>query len=464
MNSDLWRWSASDLAQAIREKKVSSTEVVLAHFARMEQVHVNAVTIVLRQEALRAASEADRMVAAGEPLGRLHGVPFTVKENIDVAGSATTQGVIAFQGAIPPVDAPHIAQLKRAGAIPIARTNTPDMGLRWHTDNALRGATINPWDASRTPGGSSGGEAAALATGMTPLGVGNDYGGSLRWPSQACGTTAIRPTLGRIPHATSLPAPERTITGQLFAVQGPMARHVRDLRLALEIMSRPDPRDPWYTPAALAPPSQAIKVAVTIDPAGQGVDPAVAAGVKKAAEALTDAGYIVEEVEPPLIAESANLWGQLLLTEVQSVILPAIEPIISPGALQFLQHALEVQPLPDLVGYIQGLAERNRIAREWSLFLARYPLLLGPVSTSPPFKVGYDLLGSQQVSDIMRALRLVTAINLLGLPAVAMPVGIINGLPQAVQIIGARYREDLCLDAAEAIEQRVGTLTPIDPK
>src|SRR3954466_13253279 len=173
MADELWRMGAAELAALTHKGEVSSREGVDAHLERIEQVNpiVNAVTVTLADSARAAAGEADAAVAAGGPLGPLHGVPFTVKENIDLAGSATTQGLVAFEQMVPPVDAPHIAQMKAAGAIPLARTNLPDFGFRWHSDNALRGATRNPWDPSRTAGGSSGGEAAALATGMTPLGM-----------------------------------------------------------------------------------------------------------------------------------------------------------------------------------------------------------------------------------------------------------------------------------------------------
>jgi amidase len=206
MTSDLWRMGASDLAAVIRSKQASSRQVVEAHLERIAQVNspLNAITVLLAERALGAADAADRALASGAEPGPLHGVPMTVKENIDLAGSATTMGVVVLRDSLPQGDAPHIAQLKAAGAIPMARTNTPDFGMRWHTDNALRGATRNPWAPERTPGGSSGGEAAALATGMTPLGMGNDYAGSLRWPSQCCGTAALKPTLGRIPRGPAL--------------------------------------------------------------------------------------------------------------------------------------------------------------------------------------------------------------------------------------------------------------------
>lgn len=464
---ELWRHSATELADLIRRGQVTSAEVVKAHLARIAAVNpkVNAVTVVLVGEALAAADAADRALATGRPVGPLHGVPITVKENIDLAGSATTQGVVAFAGQVAALDAPHIAQIKAAGAIPIGRTNLPDFGMRWHTDNALRGATRNPWDASRSPGGSSGGEAAALATGMTPLGIGNDLGGSLRLPAQACGVTALRPTLGRVPWATSVGRPDLPITLQLFGVQGPMARHVSDLRLALRAMSGADPRDPWWTPAPLegpAPPGP-VRVAVTFDPAGQGVEGPVARGVELAADALAAAGYDVEEVDPPAVREGAELWGQLFATELAMVVLPVMRRVASTDALTFLDYFFSVRPPVDHVAYVKAFAARNGIARAWAQFHQEWPLVLGPVATIEPPPVGFDLTDRGNVLTLVQAHHLLLLVNLLGLPAAAVPVGTGDPLPQGVQLIGPRYREDLCLDAAQALEDKLGVMTPIDP-
>ncbi|MCK9520896.1 MAG: amidase [Dehalococcoidia bacterium] len=466
MADELWRHGASELATMIRERQVRAREVLEAHLSRIEQVNpkLNAVTVVLGDEAMAAAEVADRAVEAGEPLGALHGVPLSVKENIDLAGSATTQGLVAMAEAIPPLDAPHIAQLRAAGAIPFARTNLPDFGLRWHTDNALRGATKNPWDARVTPGGSSGGEAVALATGMTPLGVGNDYGGSLRWPSQCNGTAALKPTLGRVPAGSAVAPEDLPITLQLFAVEGPMARSVRDLRLGFTHMTAPDPRDPWYTPAPLQGPPVPKRVAVCADPGGTGVAPGVAAGVQKAAEALRDAGYETVEVDLPLITEARDLWARVVLTEVNAALLPLLGDVAGADALRFLSLGMEAVPPGDFGTYVSAFVERQGIARAWAQFHAEYPLVLGPVSTAQPFEVGYDLTTAEAVTAIVNNLRLVLAGNLLGLPVAVVPVGESDGLPQGVQVIGGRYREDLCLDAAEAIEERVGVITPIDPR
>lgn len=465
MGNEIWRMGAVDLAAAIRSKKLKSREVVEAHLARIASVNprVNAVTATLDEAALEAADSADARVAAGQAMGPLHGVPISVKENIDLLGSPTTQGVVPLADAMPSLDAPQVTHIKNAGAIPFARTNLPDFGMRWHSDNALRGATVNPWDRSRTAGGSSGGEAAALATGMTPLGLGNDYGGSLRWPSQCNGTTAIRPTLGRIASAGSFEPQDSPMTLQLFAVQGPMARHVRDLRVALEIMSAPNSRDPWYTPAPLRGPDVPRRVAVCADPGGLGVHPDIAAGVARAADALRDAGYQVDDVELPVIELARDTWDDLVMCELRMGLAPLLEQLACADALTFLKHAFARRPALDHAGYMQGFAARSAVARAWSEFHSRYPLVLGPVATIQPFPVGHDLAGPAEVGEILNGLRLVVLGNLLGLPAAVVPVGVANGLPQGVQLIGDRYREDLCLDAADAIEVRLGLVTPIDP-
>jgi amidase len=465
--TDLWKLGASELADAIRAKRVSSREVVQSHLDRIEAVNpsLNAVTVPLPEQALQAADAADRALAAGDSVGALHGVPMTVKENIDLAGSATTMGVVALRDAVSPGDAPHIAHLKQAGAIPIGRTNTPDFGMRWHTDNELRGATLNPWAPDRTPGGSSGGEASALATGMTPLGMGNDYAGSVRWPSQCCGTAALKPTLGRIPRARAMEGgPNPPLAIQMFAVHGPMARRVRDLQLALASMSGPAPNDPWWVPAPLEGPpvKRPIPVAVTVDPAGQGVDPDVAAAVRLAADALADAGYAVEEREPPSVARAAELYFQIIQEHGQTQGPVPIESLVSKDFLRFQQCYREAFQIIRGDRSENTFADRHAVARDWGRFQAETPLTLAPVATLQPFEVGFDLRESGAL-EWLHAIRMIVVVNLLGLPAVALPTGIARGLPQGVQIIGPRFREDLCLEAAEAIEERLGTVTPIDP-
>ena len=466
---DLWRLSASDLAKQIATKQVSSAEVIEAHLARIESVNpkVNAVVRLLADEARAAANEADRLVAEGGPLGLLHGVPFTVKENIDVAGLPTTWGVPALADAVVPMDAPVVERMRAAGAIPIGRTNLPDMALRVHTDSSLHGLTRNPWNAGRTAGGSSGGEAAALATGMSPIGLGNDIGGSLRNPANACGIASIRPSMGRVPDAGFVPAEDRLLAVQLMNVQGPMARRVADVRLGLQVLMGAHPRDPWSIDAPFAgrPLGRPIRVAVVPAPPGGDVDPAVSGAVRDAADALADAGYDVVETCPPRYEEAVEVWSRFILGDYQSV-LGQIGPMMGADGLAFLSAANQATPpLADTAAMSALFAQRDGVARAWSTFLAAHPLILTPTWTQLPFPHGFDVASSENAGATMALMRPVVAANLLGLPSACVPAGrdAASGLPIGVLLTGQRLREDLCLEAAEAVEARLGLPTPIDP-
>jgi amidase len=463
----LWRMSATELAEAIRSRQISSQEVIEAHLRRIETVNpfVNAVTVVLSEQALEAAKAADRRVVGSDDLPPFHGVPFTIKGNIDVAGTPTTLGLKALSGAYPSLDAPSVERLKGAGAIPLGRTNLPNLAVRWHTDSELWGATVNPWDRSRTPGASSGGEAVALATGMSPLGLGNDGLGSLRWPAQCCGISVLKPTMGRIPDA-STSGPEVAAIGiQLTAVVGPMARRVADLRAAFEVLAGPTWRDPWSVPAPLRGPEPArpVRVALVVDPAGQGTAKQVQEGVRKASRALDDAGYAVEEVEPPSIDVAAKTLLVMLSTPGMRAGWQTISHMLPADTRRFMSAFFEAAGNPDPVTTSQSFITRQSLLRTWGEFQETHPLIVAPIYTDVPFETGTDL-DEGRVAETIRGMRMAMAVNALGLPAVTLPVGIGDGLPQSVQVIGPRYREDLCLDAAAALEDRVGIITPIDPR
>ncbi|GGE17340.1 indoleacetamide hydrolase [Polymorphobacter glacialis] len=467
MAIELWQQSATSLAAMIAARQTTSRAVIEAHLARIAAVNpaVNAIVTVLTDSALAAADAADAAVASGGELGPLHGVPITVKSNIDLTGTPTTHGVPAFAQAFPDEDAPVTQRMKAAGAIPIGRTNMPDMGLRVHTDSGLYGLTRNPFDGSRTSGGSSGGEGAALATGMSPLGLGNDIGGSLRNPAFACGIASLKPSLGRIPWASAIEPRSPVLAAQLMAVEGPMARHVGDLRLALSVLAGPHPRDPVSVPAPLTGPSLAgrIKVAVVTAPPGGATHPSISAGVRAAADALSDAGYDVSEITPPMVEEAIAVWSQWLAWEF-GLMSDLLGQILSPDAMGFLKSFLSVQGSQDFPGSVQLQVRRHTVARAWSAFLADYPLILGPTWCQPQFPHGFDIAGPGSSTEVGELMRFVVPMNLLGLPVVCVPTGMAGGLPLGVQIIGDRFREDLCLGAGEAIEARLGHLTPIDPR
>jgi amidase len=467
--NELCKLPALDIARHIARREVSCVEVVDAHLHRIREVNpaLNAIVHVLEDSARSAARAADAQVAAGAPLGPLHGVPFTVKENIDMAGLATTWGVVPLAQAVVPTDAPVVERMRAAGAIPIARTNLPDLALRWHTDSALHGLTRNPWHPGRSAGGSSGGEAAALAAGMSAIGLGNDIGGSLRVPANACGIASIRPSMGRVPDAGLVPAEDRLLAVQLMNVQGPMARRVADVRAALRVLMGAHPRDPWSLDAPLEQPKPAgpIRVAVLAEPPGGDTHPTVVATVRRAAQALADAGYAVEEACPPRYEDAVDCWGRFIIGDFDSV-LEHLRPLFGAGGLAFLDSFRQlVPPLADKSAWSQMMAERDGIARAWSLFMAERPLLLSPVSTGLQVEHGFDVDSPEGAAAIKRLMRPVVPACVLGLPSACVPAGRDNetGLPIGVILTGRRLREDLCLDAAEAIEGRLGLETPIDP-
>jgi len=468
--TELWRLGARDLAAKIAAREVSSAQVVEAHLDRIALVNskVNAVVRVLSDDARAAARKADEAVASGLPLGPLHGVPFTVKENIDVGGLPTTLGVPSLAQAIAPLDAPVVQRMRDAGGVLIARTNLPDMALRSDTASTLYGHTSNPWNSARTAGGSSGGEAVALATGMTPIGLGNDIGGSLRNPANACGIASIKPSAGRVPDAGFIPSEDRLLAVQLFNAQGPMARRVADVRLGLEILIGAHPRDPWSIDAPLLgrPLGGRIRVAVASSPLGDEVDTPIVDAVQRAAAALSDAGYDVVEATPPRYAEAEEVWARILMGDFAPG-LDDLIPLMGPEGAAFLGGLYRsIQPVTSVAEMSQLFVQRDSIARAWSAFMVDHPLVLTPTWTRLPFKVGFDTASDESVRATRTLIRPQMPANLLGLPSACVPAGFDSesGLPIGVLITGRRFREDICLDAAEAIEARLPLVTPIDPK
>lgn len=325
----LWRWSAVDIAAAVRSRDISCREATASVLARIAQLNprINALAEVLAEQALASADAADQQVMSGAPLGPLHGVPVTIKINVDQAGHATTNGVIPLKDNIAREDAPVVAHWRNAGAIIVGRSNTATYSSRWFTDNGLHGRTLNPWDADITPGGSSGGAAAAVACGMGALAHGNDIGGSIRYPAYACGVPGLRPTIGRVPAYNPSASAERGITPQLMSVQGAMARSMADLRLGYHAMARPDPRDPAWVPAPLElpPPAGPIRVALFKHCPGIPIDPAVGQALDSAAQWLQQAGYAVEEAALPDFLEAAALWRTLITDDSRRNIIAGVE-------------------------------------------------------------------------------------------------------------------------------------------
>ncbi|MEE2775418.1 MAG: amidase [Acidobacteriota bacterium] len=459
--SELWRAGAKQLAAAIAGRQVTSVEVVEAHLARIEAVNssVNAIIALYADEAREAAADADRIVISGGPLGPLHGVPFTIKDNLDQAGKPNTNGLEENRGNIAAGDHPVVERMRAAGGVVLGRTNLPDMGLRVHSNSEIWGRTLNPWSAAHNVGGSSGGEGAALATGMTPIGLGNDIGGSLRNPANCCAIASLKPSLGRIPGTGG------GMAGQLMSVDGPMARNVEDVRLGYEILAGLHAGDPWTAPVPLDLPRPSVKrVALVPEPEGGDTDSTVAQAVRTAGAALERAGFEVEEVAPPRLFDVASVWFDFLGVELAQG-MDTFRQIMGEESYRFLELIFSRWESRGLEMYIRATTVRHELSVEWSEFFSRYPLVVGPVFTDPPFEVGYDIAGADEAWDVLSQLRLVVAANLLGLPAAAVPVGVGgDGLPRGVQVIADRYRDDLVLDGAAEIEAELGTFTPIDPR
>ena len=458
---ELCKKSATELADLIRNKKASSAEIISAHLQRVEEVNpdINAITTVLEDSSRKAAQTADS-ASKEDRQSPLHGVPFTIKENIDFLGTPTTHGLPMLAESIPLRNAPIVDRMLSAGAIPIGRTNMPEMGMRLDTDNPLRGRTFNPWNKALTPGGSSGGEAAAIATGMSPFGLGNDIGGSLRNPAYCCGIASLNPTLGRIPYVHSIEGFKDLGISRAFLSDGPMARSVKDLRTGLSIMAGRHIDDPWSvdTPLKGLVPEKP-KAALIKDITNFNLPDATKKEIDKAGSILSNNGWSIEEVEAPEVERVYEVWGSIMNNGLMGSLPDAI---FKPETAAYLKRFAKPF-LSDGINLEEALIERNRLTKLWSYFLTDYQVCIGPTWSNLPWPINTDLdpqKGDQALKD---SFIFIVPGNCLGLPSVALPMGVSDGIPTGVQIYSDLYREDLCLLAAEVIQAESACPTPIDP-
>jgi amidase len=456
----LWQRSAVEIAEGISQKTFSCREVMesVVGRIRLKNGALNAIVYDYTEEALAEASSAD--LASTAARGPLHGVPVTIKENVDQRGKPTPNGLPAWEGVIAPDDAPLVANLRRAGAIIVGRTNTPELSMRATTDNPLHGPTRNPWHPDASPGGSSGGAGAAAAAGFGPIHHGNDIGGSLRFPAFACGLATVKPTPGRIPAWNPSATAERGMLAQLMSVQGAICREVADVRLATRIMAQRDARDPWWMPVPFDGERipKPIRVAVTRNAHGYPIHPEISHAVERVAKWLAAAGYAVDEVEPPPITEPARAWFAVSVAEMKVTLFPVAQQHGSRTIQELFSWYERMGDVVDAAGYMLGVAERTRMTRQWSVFLEEHPLVLTPFLMRPMFSWNYDAQGFAQTKDIFDAAIYSYGVNYLGLPAGVVPIGLVDDLPAGVQIVGRRFREDLILDAMQVVESEVGVL------
>lgn len=449
--------TASALTGLIRTRHLSAEEATRATLARIDRLNpgLNAIVQRMDDQALREARAIDQRIARGEDPGPLAGVPVTVKVNIDQAGQATTNGLRIQAELIATMDSPPVANLRRAGAIIVGRTNTPAFSLRWFTRNSLHGATTNPTFPGLTPGGSSGGAAAAVAAGLGPIGHGTDIAGSIRYPAYACGIHGLRPGLGTVPAFNST-AGDRLIGGQLMAVSGPLARSAADLRLGLQALSQPDPRDPWWTAASPAPYRK--RAALALAPDGLDTDPGIRDALIATARTLESQGWEIGEPALPPLREAMDLQLTLWLAEFALGGTEALAREADPDASFVHRELSKLAPPPTLESFMRTLQSRARLARLWRGFFADWPVLLTPVSGRLPFPDHFDSSSPEAFAQVVAAQMPQIAPPFMGLPGLAVTIGRTPSHPLGIQALADRGREDILLDLADILAPEIPAL------
>lgn len=457
MSNDIIFADATKLAELIRTREISPVEVVRAHLDRIEAVNpsINAI-VTVADDALTAAKAAETAVLAGEELGALHGVPFTVKDSIDTAGVQTQRGSPIFKGRVPDTDATSVARMKKAGGILLAKTNLPEFSYWIESNNLLSGRTNNPWDLKRTPGGSSGGESAAIAAGMSPIGLGTDLAISVRGPAAQTGITSMKATHGRVPMTGIWPrAPRR------FWHVGPMARSVRDVALAFSQLVGPDGQDAFATSTVQfdagigRSPDRQLRVGWMVSPGFGPVDPEVAATVKAAAEALKDLGAFVEQVRIPALERdfALDVFNRLHVMEMK----PAFqEATAGRREDELYKMAKTMLSLPDtsMKDYIDAEQAAERLRDGYADYFQHYDALITHVLPIPAHKHGVEEFTIDgRTVDATYLQGATVPLNVTGLPGVAMRFGTSKeGLPINVQIVGKWQAESTILHVASLLE------------
>ena len=450
--SDLSSESLTRLAELVRGREISPVEVLQAHLDRVDLLNpkLNAV-VTLAPDAMEKAKEAVAAIARGDALGPLHGVPVTIKDTIETAGLRTTSGSLLRAEFVPQRDASSVARLKAAGAIILGKTNTAEMAMDYTADNPVFGRANNPYNPLLTTGGSSGGEAAAIATCMSPGGIGSDLAGSVRIPAHFCGIVGLKPTVGRVPG--ELQFPPSTGPYSLGATIGPMARSVSDLQLMFKVLAGIAQLE---TPASM----RGWRVACYTDDTVAPVTEETRQAVEAAARALSDAGIIIEQTRPPGVERGHDLWLKLF-SRASVVQLRNMYAGREGDGGEFVRWRLATAdqvPAPSLDDYISSWLERDRLRAALIEWMGRTPLIIAPVGATPAYKHGtLKLTVGERTLSTFRAFSYSQTFNVFDLPVAVVPAGrSLEGLPIGVQIIGRPFAEDTVLAAAAIIEEALG--------
>ncbi len=460
-NNELWTLPATELSKLIRSKEVSAVEVTRSVLERLDAVNpaINAVVTEMPKEAISTAKSIDKKISTGESLGPLAGIPVTIKMNVDQIGYANTNGLKILKDNITNQDNAVVSNLRKADAVFIGRTNTPAFSMRWFTRNTLHGHTRNPHNPALTPGGSSGGAAAAVAAGIGPIALGSDIAGSIRYPAYACGIHGIRPSLGRVPSLNPCTA-DRHLGAQITAVQGPLARTIDDLELALRVMAARDIRDSWWVPAPLNFSGFEKKVALCINPDGLQTDTVIENTLRESAAKLKDKGWSVTEIPCPPLRTPAEMQLLLWMSEMRRNGVALVEEENDPDASFVFAEFQKNFPSPDLDGFLDLLQARASFVREWMQFTDEYPVVMIPVSATPPFEDNVDVKSAESLAKVVEAQMTQIGLPFMGIPAISVCTGTDEQHPTGVQLVASRYREDILFAAAREIEVPIKPVTP----
>jgi len=462
--TDLTFLSTVEMSRQVRGREMSAVELADAHLAKIERLNpkLNAFVQVDPERVRQRAQEAEAALMSGQVLGPLHGVPISIKSSIEVAGMKCEAGTRLRAGFVATHDAPLVERLRRAGAIILGVTNTPELLMAWETDNLLYGRTNSPWDLKRTPGGSSGGESAAIAAGMSAGGVGSDGGGSIRVPAHFCGICGLKPTPGRIPSTGHFPPSGGPFA--LLGVVGPMARTVADLKILFEVMQGPDDGDSCAAPVPLRWPKddelKRLRIGYFEDDGRTPVDPEIRKAVRTAAEALSRTGVQVEPFRPEGLEEARLLWKKFFVKTGGMLIGPMFAGR-EQDAGQMLKEFLEWSVAePSLSGQavIDAWIRRDTLRASFLEQMRKYPLLLCPPAAIPAFRHGersWTIDG--KTVEYLDAWSYTEWFNLLGNPAAVVPVSQSSeGLPIGVQLVGRPWEEEQVLSLAAVLERELG--------
>jgi amidase len=459
--TEIWQLEGVEVAQLLRTKKISAQEIADSHIERIDAVNrkLNAIVERCDEEAIVSA----RNIESLQGTSLYAGMTMTTKINADHLGFSNSNGVKGWSESPSQHTAPCIQGMIDSGMIMVGRTNSPAMAMRYHTDNALFGETLNPHGLHLTCGGSSGGAASAVASGMCHVAQGSDVGGSIRFPAYCNGVIGLRPTMGRMTTGGTNPN-ARGWTAANMATYGPIARTMRDLRAAFHTMLRPNWADPFWTPAqeSFTQIHTSKRVALVTDDS-LGVDPIVRDTIRYAGQLLENAGYEVTEQSPPRMEECFDLWMSLSSPDLLLGLVPMLPLIDDAGLTTVFENWRSDFPPPTSENFLKAHMLRDLLIREWNQFFAQYPLVVLPAYSTSFMRRSQDTESPTSMTEIAKDARYMLNIPALAFPTMSFPVGSDGGAPLGIQIAAHSWREDLILNAGEAIENQLGKITPVDP-